>query len=104
MYERPARPFPWGGGERGVGEAAAWVLATASRPHGFCLTSTEMFITMFIIVFTLPAAEDPPVSGPGGRRLWLLRNNLASYVRPFPRDFSHLARLIAEGRSVGRDQ
>ncbi len=41
------------------------------------------------------------MSAPGGRHLWLPRNDLASYVRPFPRDFSYLARLIAEGRSVG---
>lgn len=41
------------------------------------------------------------MSVPGRRRLWLPGNDLASYVRPFPRDFSYLARLIAEGRSVG---
>lgn len=39
---------------------------------------------------------------PSRRPLRLLRDDLASYVRPFPRDFSHFARLIAEGRSVGR--
>ena len=42
------------------------------------------------------------MSEPSRRPLRLLRDDLASYVRPFPRDFSHLARLIAEGRSVGR--
>ena len=42
------------------------------------------------------------MSEPSRRPLWLLRDDLASYVRPFPRDFSHLARLIAEGRAVGR--
>ena len=65
------------------------------------MTFTEMFITMYSNVFTFPATKDPTMSEPGGRHLWLPRNDLASYVRPFPRDFSHLARLIAEGRSVG---
>ena len=35
------------------------------------------------------------------RHLRLVRPSLPSYVRPFERDFSQLARLIAEGRSVG---
>ena len=32
---------------------------------------------------------------PSRRPLRLLRDDLASHVRPFPRDLSHLARLIA---------
>ena len=42
------------------------------------------------------------MSEPSRRPLRLLRDDLASHVRPFPRDFSHLARLIAEGRSRKR--
>ena len=47
-----------------------WVRAAPLAPHGSSLTSMVMFITMYSIVFTLPASMDPPMSGPGGRPLW----------------------------------
>jgi hypothetical protein len=35
-------------------------------------------------------------------QLRLVRDELASYVRPLPRDFGHLARLLATGTAIGK--
>ena len=54
----------------GVG-SQEWILDGATPPSGFRhpLTSTGMFITMYIVLSILPPAEDRRMAGPSRRPL-----------------------------------